>query len=427
MYNTYLYYYIEIVFINIHNRSQKLNIVIYLLNMSIAIGLNSGSSVDSVDVAIIETEIYKKLMKPIKVLKHFEFQWPDNIKKLVLNAIEFNIKIPEFSRLNTMVGSFFGETINMALKESGLNSTDIDVIGYDGQTIYQEPPLIGKTDKNGCKLPVTYNVVNKTLGTTLQIGESAMVAAITGIKTVTKFRPADMAVGGTGAPIEEFLDYIQYKNIAPVLTLNIGGIANIHAIHKDINKVMAFDVGPGNILIDRLSRDKFGKEYDKDGNIALYGKINNRLLDELMAHPFLSIKPPKCAWREDFNDAFLRKILRKYSHVNINDIMTTITEFTVKAILGGLKWVPYMDNINTIIGNGGGLLNKYIVNSLRSQLPEHIKLIMSDYFGIPIKANEAAKFGALALATINNIPANFPNASGATKMSILGKVSYPPL
>lgn len=395
--------------------------------MSIAIGLNSGSSVDSVDVAIIETEIYKNRMEPIKVLKHFEFQWPDNIKKLVLNAIEFNIKIPEFSRLNTMVGSFFGETINMALKESGLNSADIDVIGYDGQTIYQEPPLIGKIDKNSCKLPVTYNVINKTLGTTLQIGESAMVAAITGIKTVTKFRPADMAVGGTGAPIEEFLDYIQYKNIAPVLTLNIGGIANIHAIHKDINKVMAFDVGPGNILIDRLSRNKFGKEYDKDGNIALYGKINNRLLDELMTHPFLSIKPPKCAWREDFNDIFLRKILRKYSHVNINDIMTTITEFTVKAILEGLKWVPYMDNINTIIGNGGGLLNKYIVNSLKSQLPEHIKLMMSDYFGIPIKANEAAKFGALALATINNIPANFPNASGATKMSILGKVSYPPL
>lgn len=381
---------------------------------------------DSVDVVIFETYIDKLTIKPIKILKYFEFPWPENIKKLVMNAIELKINIAQFSRLNTIVGAFFGEIINTAMEKSGLDKHDIDVIGYDGQTIYQEPPENNNIEYNG-EFPITYNVIGKKLGTTLQIGESAMVSAITGLKTVTMFRPADMAVGGTGAPIEEYLDYIQYKNISPVLTLNIGGIANIHAIHNDPNKVMAFDVGPGNILINRLSKIKFGKNYDRNGIIALSGKVDNELLKYLMMHKFLYIKPPKSAWREDFNDLFLGNILKKYNYVKDNDMMATLAEFTVQAILKGIEWVPFIKDVNMIIGNGGGMFNKYITHSLKKQLPPDIKLTTSDYFGIPVKANEAAKFGLLALATLNNIPANFPNASGASKKAILGKISYPPL
>jgi len=107
--------------------------------------------------------------------------------------------------------------------------------------------------------------------------------------------------------------------------------------------------------------------------------------------------------------------------------MATLAEFTVQAILKGIEWIPFIKDVNMVIGNGGGMFNKYITYSLKKQLPADIKLTMSDDFGIPVKANEAAKFGLLALATLNNIPANFPNASGASKKAILGKISYPPL
>lgn len=395
--------------------------------MAYVIGLNSGSSLDSIDVVLLDLSLDDDGLPQLNgVLEYLEYPWPEMVHAQVLDAINLNIGVADLCRLNFVVGAVFADGVHKLLDKARLQSADVEVIGVDGQTIYQEPP--DRERWVGTELFGYLSAFQDgRLGSTLQIGEGAVIAAATGIPTVTQFRPADMALGGTGAPVEEFLDFVHYRKRAPLVTLNIGGIANIHAVHSDRDLMMAFDTGPGNILMDRMAKKFFGRPYDKNGELARSGKINQRLLDRLLEHPFLRRQPPRSAWREDFGDDYLAGVIEEFSDVNPVDVMATLAEFTVQGILQALQRVPFLDDVHLLVGNGGGVFNMAIEESLARQLPPHIRFTLSDEFGIPAKANEAAKFGTLGFAAIHRIPGNIPHASGAAQLGILGKVHLPPV
>ncbi|MCY0879977.1 MAG: anhydro-N-acetylmuramic acid kinase [Firmicutes bacterium] len=389
-------------------------------------GLNSGSSLDSVDAVLLDMEMDREGWPRLnRVVAYQEFPWPEVVHGQVLRAINLDMSIDEFCRLNFVVGATFARHVLELLSTSGVQPQQVAVIGVDGQTIYQEPPEPERWQGNEWVDPVSA-LLDKRLGATLQIGEGAVIAALTGIRTVTHFRPADMALGGTGAPIEQFLDYVHYRHQAPLITLNIGGIANIHAIHPDRGKIMAFDTGPGNILMDRLAQEYFGVPYDRDGTIARKGHVQAKVLEFLLDHPFLKRKPPRSAWREDFSEAYLREVLSRFPTVPKEDMMATFAEFTVRAIVLALQQVPFLDDVRYLVGNGGGVLNAYLRERLESLLPPSLTFALSDAFGIPAKANEAAKFGTLGYAHIMGVPGNIPHASGAKTETILGKLHNPP-
>lgn len=395
--------------------------------MAYVVGLNSGSSLDSVDVVLLDMDMDdQELPKLNRVVAYREYSWPDTVHQDVLKAINLNMGISELCRLNFVVGATFAMFVNRLLKDTGVEASEVAVVGVDGQTIYQEPPESSRWTGHEFEDAVA-SFQDRRLGATLQIGEGAVVSALTGIRTVTHFRPADMALGGTGAPIEEFLDYVHYRHQAPVITLNIGGIANIHAIHADMGQTMAFDTGPGNILMDRLAQDYFGMPYDRNGAIASSGKVQKSVLETLLQHPFLKRKPPRSAWREDFSDAYLQQMLERYHDISKEDMMATFAEFTVQAILEALHQVPFLNEVRNLVGNGGGVLNRSLMGRLAELLPSHLRLVLSDQFGIPAKANEAAKFGALGYANLMGVPGNIPHASGAQRLALLGKAHLPPI
>ena len=394
--------------------------------MAYVVGLNSGSSLDSVDVVLLDMRSDEEgLPKLSNVVAYYEFPWPDNVHAAVLKAINLEMGIAELCRLNFVVGATFATYVNALLEKAGVDPSQVLVIGVDGQTIYQEPPeSLRWTGKEFADAIAAFQ--DGRLGSTLQIGEGSVIAALTGIRTVTNFRPADMALGGTGAPIEEFLDYVHYRHQAPLITLNIGGIANIHAIHPDREQIMAFDTGPGNILMDRMANASFGVPYDRNGTFAAAGVIQHDVLEQLLAHPFLQRTPPRSAWREDFSEDYLHEIVTQFPNVKAEDMMATLAEFTVQAILLALKQVPFLSEVQYLVGNGGGMLNAALVQRLSQELPSHMTLVPSDQFGIPAKANEAAKFGALGYAHVMGVVGNIPHASGAFHYALLGKSHMPP-
>lgn len=395
--------------------------------MPYVVGLNSGSSLDSVDIVLLDLVMDDEgLPKLNRVCAHYEFPWPESVHAEVLRAINLDMGIKDLCRLNFVVGATFAQYVKQILEMESIRGSDVLVIGVDGQTIYQEPPESYRW--NGSEFDdVIAAFQDGRFGATFQIGEGAVIAAITGIRTVTHFRPADMALGGTGAPIEEFLDYVHYRKRAPLITLNIGGIANIHAIHPNRDQVMAFDTGPGNILMDRMARDHYGVPYDRDGAIAAAGNVQPQVLAQLLTHPFLKRIPPRSAWREDFSEAYLQQVLERFRDVNSEDMMATLLEFTVQAIRMALEQVPYLGEVRYLVGNGGGVLNSALTRRLEELLPSHMAFVLSDHFGIPAKANEAAKFGVLAYAHVSGITGNMPHASGASRDALLGKSHMPPI
>lgn len=386
--------------------------------MAFAVGLNSGSSLDSIDAVVIEIERGADGLptKP-RVVATAETPWPAPIRDLLLRAINGEADVHEVSRLNFAAGYAYGEAAKDVVAAAGLKPADVLVVGVDGQTLSMAGPR--REDLTGD--PVA-DYLSGAMGHTLQTGDGSVIATTCGIDVVSQFRPADIALGGNGAPIEQYLDYILYRDVAPLITLNIGGIANIHAVGgMSADTMMCFDTGPGNILIDRFVQSRFDVGYDKDGAIAARGTVDKVVLDRLLDHPFMKRKPPRSAWREDFDQRYLEALLAAFPAVQDVDMAATLTEFTARTIVEALSHVPFLDKVKLFVGNGGGLFNGYLRGRIEALMPKHLKLILSDEFGIPAKANEAAKFATLGFAHINGMTGNFPSSSGARVATVLGK------
>lgn len=396
--------------------------------MVLAIGLNSGSSFDGIDVVLVEiaTGADGYPTRP-RFITGKSYDWPKPVADLVLKSFENKISIFDLTRLNYLAGAVYAEAARDFMRENRLSPGDVEVIGYDGQTIYQEPPEHHRLRNYDDSDDIVSRWLDGPYPCGLQIGEPSIVAEACETHVVTQFRPMDHALGGTGAPLMQYLDYVAFRDIGPILTLNIGGIANCHLAHADRSKMLAFDTGPGNVMIDHVMRVKFGQPYDKNGEKARSGKVDPKLMEQLKGHDFFTRPIPRSAWRLDFGSSYADKFIAQYSHLSAEDLLATVTEFAAYAITRSIKDnVKEIDTCSVIMASGGGTRNAYLMERLAAYMPKNLRLTLTDAFGIPAAFKEAIKFATLAHATMHGLANNIPAASGARRFGILGKMVQPP-
>ncbi len=378
--------------------------------LMIVAGVMSGTSCDGIDVALVD--ILGKGPR-FKLLAHAQYPYPKKVRQAILAAMNSNCAVvADLARLNFLLGELYAEAI---LTTQRRFKTKIQLAGCHGQTLYHQGD--------------SAMFLNRKLAVTWQTGDGSVIAARIGVPVVSDFRPADMAAGGMGAPLVPFFDYVLFRDrrIGRIVQ-NIGGIANLTAIPAGASPkdVRAFDTGPGNMVIDALAFSLFGKPYDKDGKIAASGKVLEDVLGAVLRQGYFRKMPPKTAGREEFGSEFARIFLQKCGRADKRDILATATALTAYSIADAikrfvLKNAPYKE----IVVSGGGTRNPTLLAMLASRMaPMGLKLRLSDEFGIPSEAKEAAAFALLAYQTWNRRPSNIPSATGAKRAAILGKISY---
>ena len=354
------------------------------------LGVNTGTSVDAIDFALIDWHDIHNL-KNYSVIREDSVPFDPTLRTIFEKLInKQNGNLDEISNLNFAFSRFLAESIN-SFKEK-YNET-IDLIGIHGQTIFH-----GKES-------------------TWQLGEGSIIANLTNINTVSDFRPADMARGGGGAPLISFLDdRLVRSDNENIATLNIGGIANITVLVKD-SPCIAYDTGPGNTLIDNLCQKLYSKPFDKNGEIAFKGKINEKFVDSLIKNTeYFRLPPPKSTGRELFNHKFADKFL---DLGNTQNIISSATYLTAKTISTELQKYP----ISKVLISGGGINNNFLAEKLKELNPA---ITFSDHqqCGIMSQYKEAILFSLLAYTSYNRMANNVPSSTGAKASSILGKISY---
>jgi anhydro-N-acetylmuramic acid kinase len=324
-------------------------------------------------------------------------------------------KVADLARLNFLLGELYADAVRAT---AAIAKVKVELIGCHGQTIYHQ----------GVARPY----LGRDIACTWQTGEGAIVAARTGAPVVSDFRPADMAALGQGAPLVPFLDYLLYRHQRRGrIVQNIGGIANLTAIPAAASpeQVIAFDTGPGNMVIDAVTERLFGKPFDRDGRIAARGRPRDTLLAQLLRAPFFRRQPPKTAGREQFGRMFVADFLRRCRGARKEDVVATATALTARSIAMAARMflVPGESApqfFHEFIVSGGGAKNATLMDMLREQLPG-MPVRTSDDFGLPSEAKEAVAFAVLAYQTWQRLPSNIPAATGAERGAVLGKISYP--
>ncbi len=385
----------------------------------LVLGLMSGTSADGIDVALARISGAPPRLHA-KLLGHTSSQFPSPLRKEILRVAEQHaITAGELSQLNFRLGDIFAEAALAACRKFRVSPKRIALIGSHGQTIFHQGN------------PVPY--LGRATASTLQIGEPSVIAARTGITTVGDFRPADIALGGQGAPLVPYADYLLYRheNLGRV-SLNLGGIANITVIPAAAKpeQIFAFDTGPANMLIDALvAHFTHGRQrFDKDARMAQTGRSIPALLDELMRDPYLKRAPPKSTGREYYGHAYLKKVLAlgKKHRAKPADLIRAATIFTALSVVDALnRFVLPKTKIRQLIVSGGGAKNPLLLVQLSAAL-NCVEILSSSSFGIPEDAKEAFAFALLAYETFHQRASNLPSATGAHAPAILGKISYAP-
>jgi len=352
-------------------------------------GLMSGTSLDGIDVAIVEIAGSR-----IRTVGFQSRPYPDAVRRAILAVSNAHTHTAAISRLNFELGELYARAVRHAVKRFGA----VELIGCHGQTIFHEG---GRN--------------------TLQLGEAAVLAERTGVPVVSNFRARDIAAGGQGAPLVPFVDALLFRHRTETrVALNIGGIANITVIPPR-GEVVAFDTGPGNMAIDALAREYTGgrQNYDRGGRIAASGKVNRALLEKLLADRYYRRRPPKSAGREQYGAEFVTRL--KQSGLPMPDLIATATVLTAAAIAMGIGSVegnrPF-----TLIVSGGGVHNPRMMEYLAAFLPQ-AAISSSAGFGVDPDAKEAIAFAILAYQTWRGRPGNLPSASGARRPVVLGDLT----
>jgi anhydro-N-acetylmuramic acid kinase len=394
----------------------------------LALGLNSGSSFDGIDAALVDIDIGDDgLLKRPRFIAAKSVDWPRRVADQVLATFDNKLSIFELCRLNYVTGAIYAEAARSLMRETETSAEALFVIGFDGQTVYQEPADSSRMAAFTSDEDLVGRWLDGPYPCGFQIAEPAIVAAACDTTVVTQFRPLEHALGGSGAPLMQFLDFVAFRDIGPVLTLNIGGIANCQLADANRCRMMAFDTGPGNVMLDHAARVLLGMSYDVDGAAAARGMVDEPLLSRLLEHDFFHRKPPRSAWRLDFGSAFADKHIAENRNLSPDDLLATFTEFTAVSISRAIRdCIPILDEITTLIASGGGVRNKALMERIRVNLPPGLRLTVSDEFGIPAQYKEAIKFATLALAARLQLANNIPAASGASRFAILGKLVAAP-
>lgn len=392
----------------------------------------SGTSADGIDACLAEITgngIHTK----INILAFETFPYNEPTRNAILEACNPESgTVDKICPLNFYLGKLFAEAAKSVAHKAQIPVTEIDLIGSHGQTIYHLPDINTLQSPNKFRerdLSFHGGSIQR-VHSTLQIGEPAVIAQETGVTTVADFRPRDMAAGGQGAPLVPSVDFILFRDKEKGRILqNIGGIANLTFLPANctIDDVIAFDTGPGNMLIDRIVEliTNNVSHFDEGGKLATKGKVSDALLTTLLTHPYLSKPPPKTTGREAFGRQFSDQIYRDAVNSGIQaiDILTTATAFTARTITDSYKqWILPRHCLSEVILSGGGSHNKTLIQFLTQYLGLSIKVHTIDTFGIASGAKEALAFAILANETISGNPGNIPNVTGAKEAVIMGKI-----
>ena len=382
----------------------------------IVAGVMSGTSADGINIALVRLSSSpgRAGTPGLHFLAHAEYPYPKQVRNAVLAAMNSTrASVPDLARLNFLLAELYADAVLVTQRRFHLKA---ELVGCHGQTLYHQ----GEAAKFlGRKLAVTW-----------QTGEGAVVAARLGVPVISDFRPADIAIGGKGAPLVPFLDFLLYRHSrVGRIVQNIGGIANFTAIPAgaSADRVMAFDTGPGNMVIDAVVQRLFGKPYDRDGRIAGSGNVLDVVINDILRAPFFRRKPPKTAGREEFGREFTQEFIRRCGRVDKRHIVATAAALTARSIADALRRfvVRRSETYRDFIVSGGGAKNPILMAMLANELhPLGLQIHSSDEFGLPSEAKEAAAFALLAFQTWNRRPSNLPSATGARRPAILGKISY---
>jgi anhydro-N-acetylmuramic acid kinase len=384
-------------------------------------GVMSGTSADGIDVAVVEIGPGRRragFARPaLTLLAHEGFAFPAGLRRAVLAAMNAEAtSTAELARLNWRLGLAYAEAVNATVAK---HKVKLDLIGCHGQTLYHQPRAV--------------NYAGRKFACTWQLGEAAVVAAAVGVPVVSNFRPADMAAGGQGAPLVPLLDYVLFADAKRGRVLqNIGGIGNLTAIPAGATpkRVIAFDTGPGNMVMDWLAQELFQKRFDRNGAIAARGQVLAPVLAVAMRNSYYRMKPPRTAGREQFGREYAAKFLvdcRKHS-AQAEDALATATALTAETIAEGYRRFvrrAMKGSAVDYIVSGGGARNGTLMGLLAKRLePMGCTVAASRDFGLPVEAKEAAAFALLAWQTWHRLPGNVAAATGAARPAILGQVTY---
>jgi anhydro-N-acetylmuramic acid kinase len=398
----------------------------------IVAGIMSGTSADGIEVAlvrIIEPEGASPARRSrkgktattqggfevrMKLLGHASFPYPAAVREAVLSAMNAaRASVADLARLNFLLGELYADAVLAAQRKFRLRA---ELVGCHGQTLFHQ----GERQR----------YLGRPVAVTWQTGEGALIAARVGVPVVSDFRPADMAAGGKGAPLVPYLDYLLYRDsrIGRIVQ-NIGGIANLSAIPAGAGaeKVTAFDTGPGNMVIDAVMERLLHKPFDRDGKVAASGRVLEKVVDRLLHERFFQKKPPKTAGREEFGREFAQSFVTLCGRAPKDDIVATATALTSRSIAMAISTfvLPGNRTYRELVVSGGGANNATLLAMLANEVKAlGLSLRLSDEFGLPAAAKEAAAFALLAYQTWHRRPSNVPSATGARRPAILGKISY---
>ena len=372
-------------------------------------GLMSGTSADGVDAAVVDVR------EGVVAVRAFDvFPYPVALRREILALCRpESARLERICHINHVLGEVFAEAVVRLCRDRDIALRSVDLIGSHGQTIFHQP--------TGGRYR------GRTVRSTLQIGEPAVIAQRTGVTTVADFRPRDMAAGGQGAPLVPFADCVLFRDHRLCRAVqNIGGIANVTFLPAggSPTDVVAFDTGPGNMVIDGVMRllTQGKRHCDRGGVLAAKGRVDETLLKQMLRHPFLRRRPPKSTGREEFGQQYCERFYEEARQRRLSraDVVATATAFTASTIARAYhRLLPRLPD--EMILSGGGAHNATLVRMLQEALAG-VRIRSTDEFGIDVDAREAVAFAVLAWATVKGIPNNVPSATGADGPVVLGKI-----
>jgi anhydro-N-acetylmuramic acid kinase len=376
-------------------------------------GIMSGTSLDGIDVAIVQITPREATLELATIATHTE-AYPDDLRAALLSVSNAETHTSAIARLHFLLPQFYAEAFFECCRTARLDPVDVALIGCHGQTIYHE----GQPAE----------VLGRKVASTLQIGDGSVLAELTATTVVSDFRPRDIAAGGQGAPLVPFVDWLllRDKKIGRAL-VNIGGVANVTLLAPNcaLSQVVAFDSGPGNLLIDQLAAHFSSgmQRCDVDGAMGRAGLVNAALLEALLQDDFYHRPPPKSAGREQYGEPFVQRLIR--TGLPGEDLVATVTRLTAVTIAEAIfSCFERTGEIAEVIASGGGVHNPFLMQCLREELPERMKLTTTADYGVDPDFKEAIAFAVLAYETCLGRPSSLPSATGACHSVVLGKISY---
>lgn len=375
------------------------------------VGLMSGTSGDGVDAALVDVSSNGRSLK-VRILSAQTLSYPRSLQQRIL-ATSVSGSVADVCHLNALLGEWFANAALQVIRQAKLQPADVALIGSHGQTIHHLP--------HGIQSPGV-----GAIRSTLQIAEPAVIAERTGITTVANFRPRDIAAGGQGAPLTPAVHELLLRHPRRArLIVNLGGISNVTYVPRGggWDGVVAFDTGPANMVLDGLvSRVTGGRQsMDRDGKLALRGQIDARLLGKLLAHPFLSQRPPKSTGREEFGSSIIDELVtvQKQQGLSIEDLLATCSMWTAEAIGTARRWIK--GEVDEVVVGGGGVRNRAVMAHLATVFAP-LPVTTFDTLGWDSKAFEAVAFAVLAYQTAVGHWGNIPAVTGAKHPVLLGTI-----